>query len=171
MGIFAPRFDTLRDLYVNELRDLYSAETQLIEALPRMIKAATSPSLQLAFEEHLEETKEQMRRLDQLFELIGEEASGETCEAMQGLIKEAQGYAEAGGSDAVKDAGLIGAAQRIEHYEIAAYGTTRSLANRLGDAESAELLQQSLDEESNADQALTDIAEDEVNVEAELSED
>jgi ferritin-like metal-binding protein YciE len=136
-----------------------------------MASAATSPSLKLAFEEHLEETKEHARRLDQLFELLGEDTAGATCQAMRALIKEGEDYVKAGGSDAVKDAGLIGAAQRIEHYEIAGYGTARSLATRLGETEAVELLQSTLDEEGNADQALTEIAEEEVNIQAELAED
>ncbi len=163
MSLFSPTFNTLRDLYINELRDLYSAETQLIDALPVMAEAATSPELKLAFTSHLEETRGHAERLERIFAQLGEEPSGETCAAMKGLIKEGSEYAEAGGDDHVRDAGIIGAAQRVEHYEIAAYGTARALAMRLGETDAAEILQQTLDEESAADETLTDIAESEVN--------
>jgi ferritin-like metal-binding protein YciE len=166
MGLFSPKFDTLRDLYVNELRDLYSAETQLVKALPKMAAAARSSQLREAFESHLEETQGHVSRLEEIFEALGEEPSGETCKAMEGLIEEGEGYVKAGGDRDVRDAGLIGAAQRVEHYEIAGYGTTRALATRLGESEAAGKLQATLDEEGEADRKLTAIAESEVNSEA-----
>jgi len=166
MSLFAPTFETLRDLYLNELRDLYSAESQLIDALPKMAEAATAPELKQAFLDHLEQTHGHAERLEQIFDELGEKPSGETCAAMKGLIKEGEDYIQAGGNGDVRDAGLIGAAQRVEHYEIAAYGTTRAIAQRLGEASAVELLQETLDEESEADALLTDIAESHVNASA-----
>jgi ferritin-like metal-binding protein YciE len=164
MSLFAPTFNNLRDLYLNELRDLYSAETQLLDALPKMAEAATSPQLKQAFTSHLQETRTQAGRLEHIFEQLGEEPTGETCAAMKGLIKEGSEYVDAGGDDDVRDAGLIGAAQRVEHYEIAAYGTARHLARRLGETAAAQLLQATLDEEGAADKKLTSIAESQSNV-------
>jgi ferritin-like metal-binding protein YciE len=169
MGLFSPTFETLRDLYLNELRDLYSAETQLLEALPKMAEAANFSQLKKAFTSHLEQTEGHVRRLEEIFEALGEEPSGETCKAMEGLIKEGEEYVKAGGDRDVRDAGLIGAAQRVEHYEIAGYGTARTLASRLGESEAADKLQATLDEEAEADSKLTDIAESEVNPEAAAS--
>ena len=163
MGLFSPTFETLRDLYLNELRDLYSAETQLLEALPKMADAASSSELKEAFTAHLTETDGHVRRLEQIFEALGEEPSGETCKAMEGLIEEGEDYVEASGDKQVRDAGLIGAAQRVEHYEIAGYGTTRTLATRLGESEAADSLQATLEEEEEADRTLTAIAESDVN--------
>jgi ferritin-like metal-binding protein YciE len=166
MGLFSPTFNTLRDLYLNELRDLYSAETQLLKALPKMAEAASSSQLKEAFTAHLEETKGHVSRLEQIFDALGEKPSGETCKAMEGLIAEGGNYVKAGGDRDVRDAGLIGAAQRVEHYEISGYGTTRTLALRLGESQAADKLQATLDEEAAADRKLTAIAEGEVNVEA-----
>jgi Uncharacterized protein conserved in bacteria len=166
MGLFSPTFETLRDLYVNELRDLYSAETQLVEALPKMASAAMSSQLKEAFTTHLEETERHVTRLEEIFDALGEEPSGETCKAMEGLIAEGEDYVKASGDRDVRDAGLIGAAQRVEHYEIAGYGTARSLATRLGESEAAGKLQTTLDEEGEADRKLTEIAESEVNPDA-----
>ena len=166
MSLFAPTFNSLRELYLNELRDLYSAETQLIDALPKMADAATSPQLKAAFSNHLEETRLHAQRLERIFQTLGEKPSGETCAAMKGLISEGEDYVKAGGDDNVRDAGLIGAAQRVEHYEIAGYGTARALATRLGEAAAARVLQQTLDEEGAADKKLTQIAESQVNAEA-----
>jgi ferritin-like metal-binding protein YciE len=166
MGLFSPTFETLHDLYLNELRDLYSAETQLLEALPKMAEAVTSSQLKGAFTDHLQQTEGHVKRLEEIFEALGEEPGGETCKAMQGLIAEGEEYAKASGERDVRDAGLIGAAQRVEHYEMAGYGTTRTLAQRLGESEAAEKLQATLDEEGEADQKLTAIAEGEVNEEA-----
>ena len=169
MGIFSPTFKTLRDLYLNELRDLYSAETQLLEALPKMAEAATSSQLKEAFTTHLEESQGHVSRLEEIFEALGEEPGGETCKAMEGLIAEGEDYVKASGDRDVRDAGLIGAAQRVEHYEMAGYGTTRTLATRLGESEAADSLQATLDEEEEADRKLTAIAESEVNPEAAAS--
>ena len=165
MGLFSPTFETLRDLYLNELRDLYDAETQLLVALPMMADAATSSQLKEAFTAHLEETEIHVSRLEEIFEALGEEPGEETCKAMEGLIAEGEDYVKASGDRDVRDAGLIGAAQRVEHYEIAGYGTARTLATRLGESEAADKLQATLDEEGEADRKLNAIAENEVNAE------
>jgi ferritin-like metal-binding protein YciE len=158
---------SLHELYVSELRDLYSAETQLIKALPKMVDAATSPSLQSALEEHLAVTEEQRSRLEEIFKELDESPKGKKCKGMEGLIAEAQDVLdETDGEGAVQDAGIIAAAQRVEHYEIAAYGTARTFAHRLGYQTAADLLQQTLDEEGEADKTLTEIAESEINVKA-----
>jgi ferritin-like metal-binding protein YciE len=167
MSLFAPTFENLRDLYLNELRDLYSAETQLTQALPKMADAAAASDLRDAFQKHHEQTRGHVARLEEIFDRLGEKPTGETCKAMKGLIEEGESYIKAGGSEEVRDAGLIGAAQRVEHYEIAAYGTTRTLAERLGAMDDVDLLQQTLDEEKETNQLLTDIAEGQVNAEAE----
>jgi ferritin-like metal-binding protein YciE len=166
MSLFAPTFHNLRDLYLNELRDLYSAEKQLIDALPKMAEAATAPELKQAFASHLAETRTQAQRLEQIFHALGEKPTGETCAAMKGLISEGEDYVKAGGDDSVRDAGLIGAAQRVEHYEMAGYGTARALARHLGEAAAAEALGTTLEEEAAADKKLTTIAESEVNAAA-----
>jgi len=158
--------DTLKELYVNELRDLYNAEGQLIKALPKMAKAASSDELREAFEKHLEQTEEHVQRLEQVFEEIGEKAKGKTCQAMKGLIEEGSDVLKADGDDSVIDAAIIVAAQKIEHYEMAAYGSVRTFAQLLGQDKSAELLQQTLDEESEANELLNKLAEDIVNPEA-----
>ena len=166
MRFTALKLNSLRDLLVEELRDLYNAETQLVDALPKMAEAATSPELKSAFEHHLEETQEHVSRLEKIFEEIEEESTGETCEAMKGLIKEGEILLKAEGDPDVRDAGLIGAAQRVEHYEMAGYGTARSLAGRLGEDQVAATLQQTLNEEAEANKKLTSIAESQVNVSA-----
>jgi ferritin-like metal-binding protein YciE len=166
MRFTALKLDSLRDLMVEELRDLYSAETQLLDALPKMAEAASSNQLKSAFSHHLEETRQHVSRLERIFQQIGEKSSGETCEAMKGLIKEGGILVKAEGDPDVRDAGLIGAAQRVEHYEIAGYGTARSLARRLGESQIAETLQQTLNEEAEADKKLTSIAETQVNIAA-----
>jgi ferritin-like metal-binding protein YciE len=164
MRLTSLKLNSLRDLLLEELRDLYNAEQQLIDGLPKMADAATGADLKSAFEHHLEQTKQHASRLEHVFAGIGEKASGETCEAMKGLIKEGELMVKAEGKSDVRDAGLIGAAQRVEHYEIAGYGTARTLARRLGETEIASVLQQTLNEESEADKKLTDIAESQVNV-------
>jgi ferritin-like metal-binding protein YciE len=158
------KLNSLRDLLLEELRDLYNAEQQLIDALPKMVDAAKTPDLKSAFKHHLEQTKQHASRLEHLFAGINEKASGETCEAMKGLIKEGELIIKAEGAADVRDAGLIGAAQRVEHYEMAGYGTARTLARRLGENEIASVLQQTLNEEAEADKKLTSIAESHVNV-------
>ena len=160
------KINSLRDVFVQELRDLYSAETQLVDALPKMAEAASSSDLRTAFEQHLRQTGDHVNRLERIFNTFNLSPSGESCEAMQGLISEGKDYIGAEGDSQAKDAGLIASAQKIEHYEIASYGTVRALALRLGDSAAAELLQKTLDEEGGADKLLTSIAERHVNVEA-----
>lgn len=166
MRFSALKLDSLRDLLIEELRDLYNAETQLVDALPKMAEAASSHELKSAFEHHLEETRRHVYRLDSIFKQINEKSSGETCEAMKGLVKEGEILIKAEGDPEVRDAGLIGAAQRVEHYEMAGYGTARALARRFGDNQMAEILQQTLNEEGEANKKLTSIAESQVNVAA-----
>jgi ferritin-like metal-binding protein YciE len=168
MRFTALKLDSLRDLLIEELRDLYNAENQLVEALPKLAEAASSNELKSAFNHHLDETRKHVSRLERIFQQIGEKSSGETCEAMKGLIKEGDVLVKAEGNPDVRDAGLIGAAQRVEHYEIAGYGTARGLARRLGENEIAEILQQTLNEEALADKKLTSIAESQVNLAATL---
>jgi ferritin-like metal-binding protein YciE len=163
------RFDTLRDLFMDELRDLYDAEHQILSALPKMEERASDDELKRAFRSHLEETRGQVTRLEQVFEKCGEKPERKTCAAMKGLVAEGEEILKAKGDDDVIDAGLIAAAQRVEHYEIAGYGTLRTLARRLGFEEQARLLQQTLDQEGAADKKLTQIAESRVNVEAAVS--
>jgi ferritin-like metal-binding protein YciE len=160
MGLFTSKeFSTLEDLFVEQIQDLYDAEHRLVEALPKMADAANSPELKSAFQKHLSETKGQVNRLEKVFKQLGKEASRESCEAMKGLIKEGEQVLEAKGDPAVKDAALIAAAQRVEHYEIAGYGAARSFAQQLGRSDLAQVLQETLDEEGNADKKLTAIAE------------
>lgn len=163
----------LRDLYKHQLRDLYSAESQLIEALPEMVDEATSPALKQAFRTHLEETMRQKERLDQIFSRLDENPGSQTCQGMKGLIKEAKHLISDAtnffGSDAppeVLDAGLIMSAQRVEHYEIAGYGTVLTYAELLGRSEDQDLLRLTLEEEKEADETLTRIARDGVNLAA-----
>jgi ferritin-like metal-binding protein YciE len=158
--------ETLKELYVEELRDLYNAEDQLIKALPKMAKGASSDELKEAFEKHLEQTKGHVQRLEQVFEELGEKTKGKTCQAMKGLIEEGSEVLKADGEDSVLDAAIIVAAQKVEHYEIASYGSVRTFAQLLGQDKSAELLQQTLDEESEANELLNKLAEDIVNPEA-----
>jgi len=147
------------DLFTEELKDLYDAERQIVEALPKMQEAASSEELATAFEEHLEQTREQIKRLDQIFSTMGEEPGGKTCEGMQGLLREGEKLISEMEKSPVLDAALIGAAQKVEHYEIAAYGTMRTLAAMLGQNDAAELLEETLDEEKETDETLTEIAE------------
>ncbi len=157
--------NSLRELYIDQLRDLYDAENQLIKALPKMAKGATSDELREGIEEHLEQTKNQAQRLEQIFERFGEKPKGEKCKGMEGVIKEGSETLEKDMDDATKDAAIIAAAQRVEHYEIAGYGTARTYATLLGESEAAELLEETLDEEKKTDQKLTQLAE-QINVEA-----
>jgi ferritin-like metal-binding protein YciE len=151
--------ESLRDLYLEQLKDLYNAEQQLVKALPKMAKAASSEELRGAFEEHLEITKGHAERIETIFEQMGEKVEGKKCKAMEGLVKEGAEVIEEDMTDALKDAALIAAAQRVEHYEIAGYGCVRTYATILGDTEAAELLSQTLDEEKQADESLNGIAE------------
>jgi ferritin-like metal-binding protein YciE len=157
---------TLQDLFREELQDLYSAENQIVKALPKMASAASSPDLRRAFEEHLRQTQNQVRRLEQIFQTLGEKPGGKTCKGMEGLLKEGEELMKEKADKAVLDAGLISAAQRVEHYEIAAYGTARTYAQQIGDRESARLLQETLDEEGETDKKLTRLAEQSVNIKA-----
>lgn len=157
--------NSLRELYVDHLRDLYDAENQLIKALPKMAKEATSDELRQGIEEHLEQTRGHAERLEQIFEQLGEKPKGKKCKGMQGVIEEGSEILKEDMEEDTKDAAIIAAAQRVEHYEIAGYGTARTYANLLDENEAADLLQQTLDEEKETDQKLTQLAE-EINVEA-----
>jgi len=156
----------LQDLFVDCLKDLHNAENQLVRALPKMAKAASNPDLKKAFETHLEETKGQIERLDMIFERLGESPKGKKCLAMEGLIGEGKELMEEDAEPEVMDAGLIGASQKIEHYEIAGYGTVRTYAKLLGNDEAAKLLQKTLDEEGATDKKLTALAESTINIDA-----
>jgi ferritin-like metal-binding protein YciE len=166
MSLFSQEFNSLEDLFLNQIEDLYDAEHRIIRALPKMIDAAQSPDLKQAFETHLNETRHQVERLDTIFQQLGQQPQRETCEAMKGLIREGEEMASAKGDPTVRDAALIAAAQRIEHYEMAGYGTVRSLAQLLGHHEAARLLQSTLAEEQSADKKLTQVAESTINVNA-----
>jgi ferritin-like metal-binding protein YciE len=159
--------DSLHDLYVDELKDLYNAENQLLKALPKMAKNARSQELKDAFTEHLEVTRKQVERLDQIFGELDENPKGKKCAAMQGLIEEGSEIFEKDGEDAVIDAALIAAAQRVEHYEMAGYGCVRTFAQHLGFEDAAKLLQETLEEEAEADEKLTQLAESVINAKAE----
>jgi len=158
--------ESLNDLFVEQLRDLYDAENQLIKALPKMAEGAHSDELRQGFEEHLEQTKEHAQRIETIFEQLGQKAKAKKCKGMEGLIKEGSEALEEDMSEDVKDAAIIAAAQRVEHYEIAAYGTVRTFANLLGETEAATLLEQTLEEEKETDEKLTQLAEG-INVAAE----
>ncbi len=160
------KLESLHDLFLEELADLHSAEEQLVKALPKMVKAATHPRLKDAFETHLEETRMQLERLDQLIARLDRKPKSKTCKAMKGLIDEAEEMVRNRGDESVVDAGLICAAQRVEHYEIAAYGCARTFAELLGDHLATQTLETSLDEEKTTDETLTDIATQMINVQA-----
>ena len=157
--------DSLQELYVDELRDLYSAEKQLTKALPKMPKAATSSKLRSGFEEHLEQTRGHVERLDQIFTMLGEKGTAKTCIGMEGLVKEGAEIISQDFEEDVIDAALIAAAQRVEHYEIAAYGTVCAYADLLGEAEHTSLLRQTLEEEKETDQKLTELSK-QINIQA-----
>jgi ferritin-like metal-binding protein YciE len=156
----------LQHHYVDELKDIYNAEKQLLRALPRMAKAAHSPELQTAFKDHLKKTEQHVQRLEKIFNDLGRPASGKKCEGMTGLILEASELFDKDAAPEVMDAALIGAAQKVEHYEMATYGTLRNFARHLGEERAADLLQQTLDEEGEADKLLTRIAESGINKQA-----
>jgi ferritin-like metal-binding protein YciE len=155
----------LKELYIEELRDIYNAENQLVKALPKMAKAASSDELRRGFEVHLEQTKGHVQRLEQIFEALDESPKGKKCAGMEGLVKEGSEVMGEDYEDALMDAALIGAAQRVEHYEIAAYGTVVEFANILGESEHASLLQETLEEEKETDEKLTELAK-QINTEA-----
>jgi ferritin-like metal-binding protein YciE len=150
--------ETLEELFVEEIRDLYDAEKQIVKALPKLAKAASSEELKTAFEEHLEQTKQQVQRLEQVFELMDEKAKGKPCKGMKGLIEEGNEIAAEEAMEQFTDLGLIAAAQKVEHYEISAYGTARTMAEQIGNQEAAQLLEETLKEEEAADEKLTEIA-------------
>jgi ferritin-like metal-binding protein YciE len=160
------KLKTLEDLYLEELRDIYDAEAQLVKALPTFAKTASSDELRNAFEDHLEQTKEQVGRLEQIFKNNDASVKGKKCKGMAGLIEEGKELAEEDAEPDVLDAGLIAAAQRIEHYEIAVYGCLVTYARLLEKEDDADLLEQSLDEEKETDELLTEIAESTINIEA-----
>jgi len=153
------KLNSLQELYLEQLRDLYDAEQRIIEALPEMIKAATSSELKQALTEHLDVTKVQATRLENIFTTLGEKPKGEKCKGIEGVIDEGSNLIDKVGVPDVRDAAIIASAQRVEHYEMAGYGTARTFATLLGDAQAAKLLQQTLDEEKEADQKLTALAE------------
>lgn len=168
MGLFtsSAALNTFDELFVEQLQDLYDAEQRITKALPQMANAAHNPALRSAFQEHLRETENQITRLDKVFKSIGQSAQGKTCEAMKGLVAEGSEIISSEGDPDVKDAALIAAAQRVEHYEIAAYGTARCFAQRLGKTEAARLLEETLAEEKDTDKKLNMLAEKAINPKA-----
>lgn len=160
------KLESLQDVFTDLIRDLYNAETQLVKALPKMAKAASSDELRNAFDSHLEETQVQVERLERICEGLGIRAKGKTCKAMKGLIEEGAEVIELEGEPAAKDAALIAAAQKVEHYEIAGYGTARTFAQLLGEDQAAKLLDETIQEEGAADKKLTEIAESGINADA-----
>lgn len=169
MRLTSVKFNHLEDLLLAQLEDIYDAEKRLTSALPKMAEAAHDPELKSAFMQHQRETENHVNRLEQVFQELGKEPGRETCDAMKGLIAEGEEMMDAKGDPDVKDAALICAAQRVEHYEMAAYGCVRTFAQRLGQDRIASLLQQTLDEEGAADKKLTSIAERDVNIRARRS--
>lgn len=162
----ASKMDTLEDLYEDLLKDLYSAEKQLVKALPKMAKNADSPDLQKAFEEHLDQTEKHVERIERIFSNLGGSPRGKKCVGMEGLIEEGNELLKEEVEPDVLDAGLIAAAQKVEHYEIASYGTARAWAEKMGHDDAARLLQQTLEEEAMANDKLTELAESYINMEA-----
>lgn len=158
--------DSLQKLYISELRDLYSAENQLVKALPKMAKGASTDDLRDAFAKHLKQTETHVERLEEIFEELEENPRGKTCHAMKGLIEEGSEILDQEGDPTVIDAGIIVAAQKVEHYEIASYGSVRTFARLLGEKKAEDLLQATLDEESDANELLNQLAETTVNPEA-----
>jgi ferritin-like metal-binding protein YciE len=166
----AMEMESLTELYVEELKDLWSAEMQITKALPKMIKAATNQKLKRAFNTHLKQTERHVKRLERIFKELDESPRGKKCVGMEGLIKEGAALIKEKPEAEVLDAGLIAAAQHVEHYEIAGYGCVRTWARQLGEDRQADLLQETLDEEEQTDRLLTDLAESEINIEAEEGE-
>ncbi|SFF86142.1 YciE/YciF ferroxidase family protein [Pontibacter chinhatensis] len=160
------KLNNLQDLLIHELKDIYNAEQQITKALPKMIKATSSTQLKSAFEEHLMVTEKQIERLDKVFEMMGEKSSGEKCKAMEGIIREAETMLSERADSSVMDAALIASAQRVEHYEIAAYGTVCTYAKQLGMTDVLDLLHKTLEEEKMTDEKLTMIAEKSINLKA-----
>lgn len=162
--------ESIRVLYIDELKDLYSAETQLVKALPKLVKASSNDDLRQAFEDHLEQTNEHVARLEQIFEMLEEKPTGKKCLGMEGLVKEGAETMQEDYEEGIMDAAIIGAAQRVEHYEIAGYGTVRAFAELLGETEHVSLLEQTLEEEKQADEKLTELAQ-EINAQSGEEED
>ncbi len=165
------KLESLHDLYIDELKDLYSAESQLLKALPKMAKAASAPELEAAFTDHLEETHGHVTRLEKIFKKLDVSPKGKKCKAMEGLVEEGKEVMEEDAEPAVMDAALIAAGQRVEHYEMAGYGCVRTFARLLGYDDAADLLQETLDEEGAADKKLTGLAETVINVKADSGND
>jgi ferritin-like metal-binding protein YciE len=163
MGLFSKDIETMEDLFHHQLRDVYYAENQIVKALPKMIDKASNPALRSGFEQHLQETKGQVQRLDRVFSMLGQEAKGVDCPAIDGIIEEAEEVSGEVDDKQVLDAALIAAAQAVEHYEIARYGTLIAWARELGRSDCADLLAETLREEKETDRKLTGIAEDRVN--------
>jgi len=157
------KLETIRDLYVEELKDLYDAENQITKALPKMAKAASATELKSAFEQHLKQTEGQVTRLERIFQKLEESPGGKKCKGVAGLLAEGEELIKEDAEPEVRDAGLIAAAQKVEHYEMAGYGTVRAYAQLLGEKEAAQLLQQTLDEEGETDKKLTALAESKIN--------
>ena len=159
--------NSMQDLVVYKLQAIYDAENQALQAYPQIMAAVTSPELQQGLQQHMQQTQQQVQRLEQIFQQLGQQPGGQPCTSMQGLIQEGQELIQQGGAPEVVDAAIIGAAQAIEHHEIAAYGTARTLAQQLGMQEAAQLLEQTLEEEKQTDAQLTQLAESSVNLKAE----
>ena len=162
------KVESIEDLFLDELKDLYSAEKQITKALPKLVKAASTQELSAAFDSHLQETKGHVERLEEIFQKLGKKGTGKTCEGMKGVLEEGSEVIQEIEKGPIRDAGLISAAQRVEHYEIAGYGSVRSFAELLGKQDIVELLEQTLDEEKAADEKLTKISES-VNQEAQTA--
>jgi ferritin-like metal-binding protein YciE len=160
------KFNNLQDVFLEQLRDMNDAEQRLVKALPKMARAAASPDLRSGFEQHLEQTRNHVSRLEQVFQQMGEKSRTETCPAMKGLIEEGEEMIGAGGADEVRDAALIAAAQKVEYYEIASYGTLCTWAQQLGRHAAFDLLHQTLEEEKATDEKLTHLAESRINAQA-----
>ena len=162
------KVESIEDLFLDELKDLYSAEKQITKALPKLVKAASTQELSAAFDSHLQETKGHVERLEEIFQKLGKRGAGKTCEGMKGVLEEGSEVVQEIEKGPIRDAGLIAAAQRVEHYEIAGYGSVRSLAQLLGKTDIVELLEETLEEEKEADEKLTKISES-VNQEAQTA--
>jgi ferritin-like metal-binding protein YciE len=160
------KLNSLHDLYVHELKDLYSAENQILKALPKMAEQAGTGELRAAFEDHLQQTREHVNRLERIFERLNESPKGDTCDGMKGIISEGEDMMDEDAEESVSDAALISSAQKVEHYEIASYGSVRTYAQQLGYDQDSQLLQRTLDEEGETDKRLSRIAETRVNVDA-----
>lgn len=160
------KYETLKDLFLDELRDIYDAENEIVKALPKMAGAASSPELRNAFTHHLDQTKRHVTRVEQIFEGLGEKPKAKKCDGVRGIIDEGEDLMGQKGDASVLDAGLIAAAQRVEHYEMAVYGSLRNWASRIGNSQAVPLLEETLNEEKEADHTLTQIADQSVNRQA-----